>query len=229
MDFDHRPQKRLIFGMSGTGKTTLFLRLLANSGHRWKFVFDADLEAARKLHWQAASTIEGLAWLYDHEKPVMYWPGRMYPADYEAGLDFFCRFTLNLARSRRGAKLFAADELQEVTEPGPGGIPDSLREMLNVGRREEIDFLLAAQSANDVHSRIRRQLTELYVFRAADSDTPAFQRLAKMGIDAAEVQSLPHPSQGRVGYLYRQFFTGKTERVEFSISPDASASLAAKR
>lgn len=222
MNYDHKPQKRLIFGMSGSGKSTLFLTLLAKSPHRWKFVYDPDLEAARKLGWQAAGTVEGLCLLFDQGKPVLFTPSRLFPTDYQAGFDFFCRFMLAQARRFHGPKLCAVDELQEWTDVHAGGIPESCREMLHIGRREEIDFLFAAQSSNEVHTIFRRQVTELYVFKIADTDTAAFRRLAEMGIDADAVKLLPHASQGRVGYFYRNSLRNRSERVEYAIDPAAT-------
>jgi hypothetical protein len=227
VNYDHKPAKRLIFGMSGSGKSTLFLSLLAKAPYRWKFVFDPELEAARKLGWQAAGTVEGLCWLLDQKRPVVFCPEKLFPSDYAGGFDFFCRFTLAQSRRITGPKLFACDELQEWTDFHAGGIPESCRELLNVGRREEVDFLLAAQSANDVHSIFRRQLTELYVFKIADSDTAAARRLAEMGLDPEAVKALPHASQGRVGYFYRNSLKDQTERIEYAFDAPRKGSVAA--
>ena len=130
--------------MSGSGKPTLHLRLLAGSPHRWKFVFDHKLECARKLGWQAASSIEGLCWQFDHRHPIVFYPGKMFPNDLDAAFEFFCRFTRNQVERVNGPKLFAADELQDYTDVQFSKPPEAFRWMLNNGRMQELDLQLAA-------------------------------------------------------------------------------------
>lgn len=200
--------------MSGSGKTTLFLELLKSSPARWKFVFDPDFEAARKLGWTAAASVEGLCKLFDSGKPIVYWPGKMFEDDYEKAFEFFCQFTLNLAKTRDGKKLLAVDELQEVTELHVAGLPKPLRSSLNVGRREELDLLMAAQGIDDIHTRIRKQATEIYIFKVADMDDNAKKRLRKMGVSEEELTGLPYPATDhKVGWLYRNQLTGQKQRV----------------
>ncbi len=214
LNYDHTSSKRLIFGMSGSGKTTLFLQLLQSSPARWKFVFDPEQEASRKLGWQAAKTVEGLCKLFDDGKPVVFWPGEMFESDYAKGFEFFCQFTLNLAKTKDGKKLLAADEIQQFTELHLTGLPPALLAGLNIGRREELDFLIAAQGINDVHSRIRKQATELYVFKVADTDNTALQNLAGLGLSKEELTTLPYPrTDGKVGWIYRNCLTGQKTRV----------------
>lgn len=213
MNWDHSPSKRLIAGMSGSGKTTLLLRILRDSGHPWKFVYDPHLETARKLNWQAAGTMEGLCQLFDAKRPVVFYPGRLFPSDCEAGLDFFCQFVMAQAKRREGPKLLAIDELQECTSQNWQSLPDSFKAVLNVGRREEIDLIMSAQSVNDVNAKVRRQVTEVYIFKQSETDFAAMDALGKMGIAPETVNALPHPSQGRVGWIYRNLLTGQTSTV----------------
>jgi hypothetical protein len=179
-----------------------------------KFVFDPDLETSRKLGWQAASTPEGIAWQFDNKKPVVFYPGKMFPDDYSGALDYFCKFTLGVSRTVNGPKLLAIDEIQQFTEMHLTGVPDSLKACLNVGRREELDILLAAQGINDINSRIRKQATEIYVFKVSTADNTALKALAEMGFSAQEILSLPYPSTDRkVGWIYFDQLRGKKLRV----------------
>lgn len=219
MNYDHTTSKRLVFGMSGSGKTTLLLRLLADSPHKYKFCFDHKLEMSRKLGWLAATTVEGLCWQFDQRKPVVFYPGRMFPDDLDAGFDTFCRIVRALCQRVHGTKLFCADELQDFTDVQFTRLPASFRWMLNNGRMEEIDLLLAAQSLNDVNCRIRRQVTEIYIFKHSETDTTAFERFREVGIDPEQVKALPHPKiEQRVGWLYRNCLTGRSERVIHAIN-----------
>lgn len=216
MNYDHQTSKRLIFGMSGSGKTTLWLRLLEASPAKYKFVFDHKLEVARKLGWQAARTMEGLCTLFDQHKPVVFYPGDW--DDLDAAFSFFCQFTRNLSEIKNGVKLFAADELQDFTDVQFSRLPAPFRWMLNNGRMQELDLLLAAQSLNYVNSRIRFQCTELFIFK--HSETANFDMMREAGIDPEGVKALPHPKvDNKVGYIYRNALTGKTQRVIHALNP----------
>jgi hypothetical protein len=214
MNYDHKPRKKLIIGCSGSGKTTLFLEQLRSSPAKYKFVFDPEMEAARKLGWKAASTVEGLCRQFDSGQPIVFWPGRMFEYELEKGFAFFCQFAWNLCKMVDGTKLLAADEVQDFMPLHLTGIPSALRAGLNRGRREELDFLLAAQGINDVHSRIRKQATELFIFTIALTDDTAAKALRKMGISEDELTNLPHPAvHGRVGWIYLNALTRQKVRV----------------
>lgn len=214
VNWHHDPDKRAAVGMSGTGKSTLLLKLLECSPARWKFVFDYELECARKLNWQPAQSLEGLCRLLDNRRPVVYYPDTMFPDDPEAGLEWFCKFVKGQCDRKDGPKLFFADEIQEYVPEHWTQIQPSFRKLCNVGRRAEIDMLLGAQSITDLPLKYRRQITEIYMFKQVLVDTPAIAALGKLGITPAQVDSLPHPKTHRhVGWIHRDLLTGKTSKV----------------
>lgn len=215
MNFDHESDKRAVVGMTGSGKTTLLLSIAEKSPHAWKFVFDPELEAARKLGWQAASTMEGLCRLFDNRRPVVFYPWDMFPDEAEQGLEFFCRFVMVQARRKQGPKLLVIDELQESCSAHWAAMPPALKKICNTGRREEIDLLLGAQSLNDLNGKVRRQLREIYVFKQAGIDFAALKALAKLNISAEQIQSLPMPkADKRVGWIWKNCLTGESRLVQ---------------
>jgi energy-coupling factor transporter ATP-binding protein EcfA2 len=212
MNWNHRPRKILITGKSGSGKTTFYLALLRAWPSRWKFVFDPEREAARKLRWAVAVDVPGLAALANSSRPVCYDPARMFPGDRPQGFAFFSRWVLNVSKLIRGPKLFAVDEIQNVTFPGREGISQAFRELLDLGRREEIDLLMISQRVNEVNHAIRSQLTEAVSFN--HSDRLPLEWLEQIGFEPASVSTLKFPG----GYIRRNLLTSESE----AYAPDSA-------
>lgn len=214
MNYNHENTTELVFGMKGTGKSTQFLERLKRYPAKWKFVYDPNLEAARKLGWQAAQSVKGLCGLFDSRKPIVYYPGAMFPGEPEKGIAFFTQFVWNVCQGKQGVKLFACDEVQTCVGLHLKAIPPAFKMIMDQGRREEIDVLLAAQGINDIHSRIRKQATAVFVYKVPMTDNTAINALAEMGIAREEVLSLPHPkADKKVGWIYVDCLTGKKTRV----------------
>jgi hypothetical protein len=221
---DHDPKKRLVFGCSGSGKSTKFRQLMNVGGYRWVYVFDWDLKYARSMGLQAAGSVKGLCELQDANKPVLFYPRHIFP-DLEEGFAFFCRFILEQAKGRQGKKLVGCDELQECIPSNFSSLAPAVREIINYGRNEEIDFVFTAQNLMGLNSRLKAQTTEIYIFRHSDLDESGFKKFQQIGIDPEQVKRLPHPSvDGRVGWIYKHMFTGKTEFVTHGINRPTKAS-----
>jgi hypothetical protein len=201
VNWNHRAQKILVTGKSGSGKTSFYLQILRDWRARWKFVFDPDREAAHKLRWTVAENVAQLNAAAASETPVCFDPHLDFPGDMPGAFAFFSRWALNVSREFDGRKLFAVDEIQKFTRPGRGGIPKSFQEVLDVGRREEIDLLIIAQRVNQVNDAIRGQLSEIVTFTHTDS--LPLEWLAKDGFDPEVVAALPYPG----GYVRRNVNT----------------------
>lgn len=155
--------------MRGSGKTTYWLRRIQQHRAKWKFVFDPGREVARKLGWLTAVNDQQLVWLASHRRPICFDSSQMFPGQRAQGFDFFCSWVFNVCKVIDGPKVFATDEIQGFTATGAGGIPPSFGEIVEEGRREEIDLLLIAQRLNKVNDNIRGQLTEIVTFRHVDA------------------------------------------------------------
>jgi hypothetical protein len=206
MNYDHRPDRRLLTGTGGSGKTTEFLRLLTAHRAPWKFVFDPEREVSRKLGWRLATDLPGLAMAAAHREPVCFDPSELADCPtLEEGFDLFCHFVWSFSVGERGVKLMASDEVQDFTMPGNGGIPASLKRILQKGRRQEIDVLLIAQSLGELHDRVRGQLSHIITFR--HTDALALDWLRKNGFDPEAVKALKYPG----GWISLNRYTGEVK------------------
>lgn len=219
MNWNHKARKVLITGKSGSGKTTLWLEILK----RWparKFVYDPDREVSRKLKWHASTSIAELKAHVIARSPVVFDPGPMFAADFNEGFAFFCRWTLNVCRCIQGPKVLAVDEVWRYA-PAGSSLPAAFQEILNVGRREEIDLHFIAQRANKVHDGIRAQLTEIITFQ--HSDRLPLEWLAE-DFDPAAVKALKYPG----GYLQRSLI-GEHASNQTHSARKADSSKSARR
>lgn len=202
MNYDHKASFRLITGKSGSGKSTYFLHEIQSSKHRYKFLYDPQREIARKLHYRPSLDSAAVLYCVLNRLPVCFDPTRDYAGRPKEAFAWFCRLTLELAKELPGAKLFAADEVQKVTALGRGGIPSGLAEILDIGRKEEIDGLFVAQRVNKVNDDIRAQLTEIVTFQ--HTDRLPLKWLEEDGFDPEQVRRLRSPGQ----FLRRNLVTG---------------------
>lgn len=189
MNFDHPNRKILVTGKSGSGKTTLWIKLILGWRAKWVFVFDPERQFARKTGNLVARDVAGLNYALATGKFIVYDPTTMFPGDREQGFAFFCRWVLTQCRHLKGVKVLAVDEVQSFQSPGPGGLPQSFKELGDEGRREEVDFILCAQALNDVNHKIRRQINRVIVLQHTEPN--ALEILKKMGVPTEQVPKLP--------------------------------------
>lgn len=205
MNWNHKAVKILITGKSGSGKTTLWLAKLRDSGARWKFVFDPDLEVVRRLRWPWCNSVEGLTQAVSRGLPVCYCPAAMFPGQRPQGFAFFCRWVWAVSEHLRGPKLLAVDEVWRYV-PAGRPVPESFQIILDEGRKMEIDLLMIAQRPNRVHDAIRAQLTELCTFH--HSDVLPLKWL-KDEFDVEQVRRLKYPG----GYISKDLIGGDAPKT----------------
>lgn len=198
--FDHPADKRLITGTSGTGKTTLFEKMLTGEKARWKFVFDHQGEFSRRFNRPAVFDLDGLELATEKTGWVIFDPVRIFPGQPSRALDFFADYVLSVSEQLRGRKIFACDELQKLT--GTRREPMDFLALLDTGRRFQVDVIAISQAPNRIHNAIRNQLTRIFTFRQSDAN--AISYLAENGFDAEAVRALP-----RGQYLWRNLDTGE--------------------
>lgn len=215
---DHNPQKKLLYGCSGSGKSTLFRKLMLAGGYAFLYVFDWDLKFARATGFKAACTMEGCCQLQDMGRPVLFWPGKMFP-DMKEGFAWWCRFVFLQSQDKKGKKLFGCDEVQECVPANWNALPESVSKIFNYGRNEEIDFCLTAQNLWGVNPGLKAQTTEIFIFKHADMNETSFKKFEPLGIDPNRVKALPFPPlDQRVGWIWKHCLTGEIEYVNHAIN-----------
>lgn len=202
MNFHHRPCAVLITGKKGSGKTTYWLSRLVSHKARFRFYFDPSREVSHKLKLPVCIDEPGLVRAVLEGRAVCFDSAPLFPGNRKAGFAFFTRWVFNVSKSLRGVKLFGADELQSCQGIGPGGMPQGFKEIMDEGRREEIDCIFAAQRVNEVNDDVRGHLTEIVTFK--HDDPLPVRWLAERGFDPEAIKALPTP-----GFFIRRTDDGK--------------------
>ena len=187
MLLNHPPNKVLVTGQGGTGKSTFWTRYILNSKHDYHFIFDNELEFVQRCapYLNATGSPEGLdaqletGW-------VIYDPTEMFDEDFEAAFNFFCDWVYTISADLPGTKLFCCDEIQELVDTN--NISTEFRRLIRLGRRRGIDAILIAQEPNSIHNKLRNQLTEVVAFQQLTDN--ALEFLVALGFDAEELRLL---------------------------------------
>lgn len=191
MQVNHRPTKILILGKSGSGKTTYFLRFVENADYTTVFLFDHKLEFLHRLGLNPSYSREDLLErLKAGEKFISYHHSEEFPGDAEAGFRFFCEWSFAMGKilGIDGRKrLVGIDEVNRFT--GTSDMGWEFGQLIEDGRLQGLDFIGTSHAANQIHNRLRLQLTEIVALRTSE-DRP-LQFLESNGFDPDEIRSLP--------------------------------------
>ena len=187
LNLNHPPNRIGVFGASGSGKTTLAAKYAANARARVRCFYDPELEWCRRFNVRPAGSPEtfaaGLA-----AGLVCFNPEGMFP-DFESGLAYFCETVFEAALQLRGPILVGVDELQDYVKPG--WMPPELKQIMQRGRRREIDLLMIGQTPAELGPKVRTQLESVFVFQFSEAN--ALDWAGGYGFDPDAVQSLgPH-------------------------------------
>jgi type IV secretory pathway VirB4 component len=185
---NHRSSKVMIAGASGCGKTTLALGILTGCVRSYErvYVFDGEEELEQRIGVESVSRVQELE---RGETPFrIFDPISAYdPPNVEQAFEDFCIHVFDTADSIPGNKLVVIDELQkyvDVNKPFDG----ALRSIFQTGRRKRIDALFITQAPNEIHTKIKQQCTELFLFRLLGERSTKFPN--EVGITDAELESL---------------------------------------
>jgi energy-coupling factor transporter ATP-binding protein EcfA2 len=185
-----KPGCTVIVGKSGSGKTTFALRLLvARKDLACRFIFEGPkLDMSERLKLSCAETEDELLCAVE-DGFVLFDSSRMFPGDRKAGLEWFCRWSYQIAGNMPGAPRNAliVDEVWKYCSPY--AIPQPLSEWIQDGRKLGMETIFATQTPNKLHESILNEATELVCFRLQGEN--ALQSVASLGANADEVGSLP--------------------------------------
>ena len=203
MNFNHVAKCVCLTGRKGTGKTHKFLELWDCWPAKYKFAFDPDREIARKRKLKVCLTVEQMKAALAQGIPVLFDPSQLFPGKRTEAFAFFCRWVYEVSKTLQGVKLFSIDEIQKWTSTKIGGVPAAFNEILDDGRKQEIDLLMIVNKGmNKLAEDIRGQLTELYVYRTVGSRGLDWLE-EELELDRARARNLKMPANGRGGeFIY---------------------------
>lgn len=184
--FDHPAFRKAIFGISGTGKTTLFKSLLDKERARLKFIYDHQGEFSRRFKMEPCFDLEGLSRATDKGGIVCFDPVKLFKGAFDEGFMMFCQFVEEVSGYIKGRKMLITDELQKITDTS--NKPTEFLTLCDVGRRLQVDVFFIAQAPNQLHNGIQNQLTEIWTFRQANEN--ALKHLKGVGFDPEKIKNL---------------------------------------
>jgi hypothetical protein len=191
MQIHHKPTKILIVGKSGSGKSTYQIRYVLNGNYDRIFIFDHKNEFEERMRVVPCYSLdECTESLKRGDRFVSYMYAEEFPGDSETAFQVYCEWCYEICKilNTDGKKsLFACDEVNRFT--GTSEMGWSFRQLIEDGRLQGLDFCGTSHAANQIHNRLRLQLTEIVALRTHDPRPLAF--LEENGFDVEEVKSLP--------------------------------------
>lgn len=167
---EHPSVKVCSVGVSGTGKSTLFEKLIRRErGVRWVFLYDhKEGDLARRFNVPACTTEDELIRKIERGGFVIYRPEKMFPGNKAKGFEWFCWWLWKIKNELHGRKILGADELEALCDERSK--PRDLLRILDEGRTFQFDCFFIAQSMNGMHNQVRKQITEIFAFRQGDEN-----------------------------------------------------------
>lgn len=190
----------LLTGRGGTGKTTEFeKRIRSQKKVRIIFIFDHEGEYADRFDKQAITDPDDLVQKTALGGYVVFDPIQC-PGSKQEAFEFFCQYVFSVSETVKGRKIFACDELQSFVNPD--NEPKNFLNLIERGRRLELDIVCIAQAPNRLHNAVRNQMTEVITF--AHTDENAIKYLADQGLDPDKIRSLKNGQ-----WLHKNIKTGE--------------------
>lgn len=197
------------------GKTSLGLRLINGGNQTRVFIFDHQgLEFASRLEIppeRVATDTASLIRLAEENRIVPFDFVPNYGGYKEQGFREFCEtvFALAVALEAMGkSAVMVTDEIQQFVSTSE--CPIEYKQIIETGRRWNLDTVQLSQRPNAVNAAMREQFTELFLFRLQEENSLKFA--ASIGANVETVMNLP-PHE----YLYFHAIKGReaTGKLEF--------------
>lgn len=194
----------LVTGMSGMGKTSYVERYLAGSYHDFVFIFDHQTEFFERLNLIPCYDFSDMEKSMQDNRIICFDYTLKYYGRLEAIFEAFCDYVFELSRNvllpANYESLMVCDEIQKVI--GPNTLPQSYKNVIQTGRRFNIDTAQLSQQPNELHNSLRNQVTEFVTYKLQDDR--ALKWVSEMGIDIEMVRGLPNLS-----YHWKNMHTGE--------------------
>ena len=197
-DYSLAPCVTLVFGRSGSGKTTYAFRYLANISTEQPanvnpaacvFIFDWKLEASHRLGLPPCGTAAQCEAAVA-SRWVVFNPAVMFQERQKDAFRWFCHWVFEVARRGPGKKVLFVDELWKFVDAH--SLPAELERVARMGRSENLELLSSTQHPRDYHRDIRAEVTEWVCFSMDEPGELDAVRPYFRGVD--RVASLPRGS-----------------------------------
>jgi hypothetical protein len=189
---DHVPDKRLVTGGSGTGKTSRAQEMFLEEKARFKFVYDHDGRYSSRFGPESVDAA-GLDVAVAAGGTVVYDPSNDFTnlgvttkEMGPGGLSFFCEYLMATCKILKGRKILFVDELDLVS--GNACYPKELHVLMQTGRNYMIDCILITGQPNRVHNCVLTQCTSVTTF--LHTAEPAMKWLVQNGIEEDTIRGL---------------------------------------
>lgn len=212
----HASAKTVICGVSGTGKSTLFEKLLRRERAKYWFLYDHKQgDMSRRFGVRPCYTQHDLKAAVLRGGLIIFDPSKLFPGKPEKGFAVFCKWFWQVAQHLPGKKIFGCDELDALVDVYSK--PAELCVILDQGRTFQIDCYFICHAMNAIHNGVRKQLTEIFVFRQGDRTGADYLEKNK-GFPAAMSLNLPNGK-----WLYKNTNTGESRSGGSAFQPPASS------
>lgn len=206
MNIERKASHVLTCGKSGMGKSTYNLRYILGSHHDRVFMFDHQAEYVQRLNLIPCYTIDAVRQRARTERLIAFDYSAKFPGQMAEAFDIFADEIFRMCKENLEPagieSLFVCDELQKVCPEGQ--CPQPLKNIMQTGRRFNLDSALMSQQPNRLHNEVREQITELVMFNLIDENSIKFVR--KMGLDEKPIMM-----QEALHYIWFDLANGKSK------------------
>ncbi len=212
MQYWRNNKKTLIAGGSSTGKTTYYLkqieREIGNYNH--VLVFDFEGEISERTGQRPCLTLPEIRKGMTRPGLMLFDPIRLFGAGKRvAAFNWFTGLLWTILEKLERAKidetwLFCCDEIQNFIPIG--NMTQTMRNIIETGRRYGVDMLTISNRPNAVHNGYRNNLTDIVCFRLMDENAKKFLQDAGLtfnGVERLQVGEYIHFHLDKSGQITR--------------------------
>lgn len=212
-DFAHPNFKLGFTGATGTGKTTLALRLIrewiTSGKYDYIFVFDFERQWAKRLGVEATDRIDYAVASIGQSGGVCFDPTRIWNGNIHKAFAWFCEWYWNFCGAFPGDKLLIADDISDYL-PKDDYLNHPMSKLMGAVRRRGGDIMALWRMSTEVSATFRGNFSEYYAFQQPDADCA--KNISRLGIPLHGLQQLL-PGE----YFHLEKATGKLTQAKINL------------